>query len=59
MRLSDLSRRHKILGALAGAFALLGALATFLTTEPPLDRDALARLAVEAAAEPIETGSAH
>jgi hypothetical protein len=57
MRLSDLSRRHKIVAALAGAFAVLGAVATFLTTQPALDRSALARLAAEAAADPIATGS--
>jgi hypothetical protein len=57
MRLSDLSRRHKILLGLAALFALIGALTAFLTTKPDLDRAALARLAAEAAFEPITTGS--
>ena len=57
MRLSDLSRRHRILLALAGGFAVLGAAATWLTTKPVLDSAALARLAAEVAANPITTGS--
>jgi hypothetical protein len=57
MRLSDLSRRHKLLLGAAALFALLGALATHLTTKHELDRGALARLAAEAAFETVTTGS--
>jgi hypothetical protein len=57
MRLSDLSRRHKILLGMAALFALVGTLATVLTTNPDLDRGALARLAAEAALDPVATGS--
>jgi len=57
MRLSDLSRRHKILLGMAALFALVGTLATVLTTNPDLDRGALARLAAEAALDPAATGS--
>ena len=58
MRLSDLSCRQKILLGLAGVVALLGAVATILSsTKPELDRGTLAKLAAEAAAEPVTTGS--
>jgi hypothetical protein len=57
MRLSDLSRRHKILLGMAALFAVVGTLATVLTTNPDLDRGALARLAAEAALDPVATGS--
>jgi hypothetical protein len=57
MRLSDLSRRHKILVGMAALFAVVGTLATVLTTNPDLDRGALARLAAEAALDPVATGS--
>jgi hypothetical protein len=57
MRLSDLSRRHKVLLGMAALFALVGTLATVLTTNPDLDRGALARLAAEAALDPVATGS--
>ena len=57
MRLSDLSRRHKLLLGAPAAFALLGAVATYLTTKPVLDSAALARLAAEVAVETVTTGS--
>jgi hypothetical protein len=57
MRLSALSRRHKVLLGLAALIALAGALATFLTAKPELDRGALARLAAQAAIDPVATGS--
>jgi len=57
MRLSDLSRRHKVLLGMAALFALVGTLATVLTTNPDFDRGALARLAAEAALDPVATGS--
>jgi hypothetical protein len=58
MRLSDLSRRQKFLLGLAGLFACLGAVAAVVSRPgPELDRGALARLAAEAAEEPVTTGS--
>lgn len=57
MPLSTLPRRHRLLIGLAGLFALLGALATAVTTKPELDRDALARLAAEIAHDPETTGA--
>lgn len=57
MPFSTLSRRHRLLLGLAGLFAFFGAFATALTTRPELDRDALMRLAAEAALEPAATGS--
>lgn len=55
MHASKLTRRQALLLAIAGAFA--GVLAAVVTKEPPLDRDGLARLAGEAAAEPATTGA--
>jgi hypothetical protein len=56
MQPSKLTRRHALLLALAALFAFAGVLAAVVTKEPPLDRDALARLAGEAA-EPATTGA--
>lgn len=57
MPFSTLSLRHRLLLGLAGLFALLGAVATAVTTKPELDRDGLARLAAEIAIDPETTGA--
>ena len=57
MHASKLTRRQALLLAIAALFAFAGVLAAVVTKEPPLDRDALARLAGEAAAEPATTGA--
>lgn len=57
MPFSNLSRRHRLLCGLAALFALLGVLATAVTTQPDLDRERLARLAAEIAIDPETTGA--
>lgn len=57
MHASKLTRRQALLLAIAALFAFAGVFAAVVTKEPPLDRDALARLAGEAAAEPATTGA--
>ena len=57
MHASKLAGRLALLLAFAALFAFAGVLAAVVTKEPPLDRDALARLAGAAAAEPATTGA--
>ncbi len=57
MHASKLTRRQALLLAIAALFAFAGVLAAVVTKEPPLDRDGLARLAGEGAAEPATTGA--
>jgi hypothetical protein len=53
-----LTRRHALLLGLAALLMLVGIASAALMRPSPLDREALARLAAEAATEPATTGSA-
>ena len=58
MHPSKLTRRHALVLGLAALFMLAGISSAVVMRPAPLDREALARLAAEAALEPATTGSA-